>query len=239
MTLNTFRNMRHTLILLLLATNVFRPAPAGAEDRGGRKSPTELHMEKQGLVEIGTIDATIPVSLMYTRPDNFTGRMLYTDLHRAYLHPEAAEALRKAQAALRKLRPDLSLKVFDAARPMSVQQRMYDAVKGTSKNIYVSNPRNGGGLHNYGLAVDITLCDAATGDTLPMGTKIDYMGRLAHVSNEDGMVRAGRLKRQARDNRRLLRRVMAAGGFKVLSTEWWHFNLRTRAEAKARYKVIR
>lgn len=238
--------MLHTLIIILLAT-ILPPAASGsaekgfgtAEDRGTKKSATELRMEKQGMVDIAAIDATIPVSLMYARADNFTGRVLYTDLHRAYLHPEAAEGLRKAQAALRKLRPDLSLKVYDAARPMSVQQRMYDCVKGTPKNIYVSNPRNGGGLHNYGLAVDITLCEAATGDTLPMGTKIDYMGRLAHVKNEDEMVRTGRLKRAARENRRLLRRVMAAGGFKVLATEWWHFNLRSRAEAKARYKVIR
>lgn len=203
------------------------------------KSDTELRMERQGLVEIASVDSTIRVSLMYARPDNFTGRVLYTDIRRAYLHPEAAEALHRAQAELRRLRPDLSLKVFDAARPMAVQQRMYDVVRGTPKNIYVSNPRNGGGLHNYGLAVDITLCTVATGDTLPMGTAIDYMGRAAHVSAEAEMLRAGRLSHEAVANRRLLRRVMAAGGFRVLSTEWWHFNLRTRAEARARYKVVR
>jgi len=203
-----------------------------------QKSRTELDMEEQGLVDLRSVDSTIRVSLMYARPDNFTGKVLYTDLHTAYLHPEAARALRKAQAELRRLRPELSLKVYDAARPMHIQQRMYDVVKGTPKNIYVSNPRNGGGLHNYGLAVDITLCDAR-GDTLPMGTKIDYMGELAHVSLETRMVQAGRLSAKARANRQLLRRVMAAGGFKVLRTEWWHFNLRTRAEARARYKVIR
>lgn len=195
-------------------------------------------MESQGLVDVTRVDSSIRVSLMYGRADNFTGRVLYTDLHTAYLHPEAARALRKAQAELRRLRPDLSLIVFDAARPMSVQQRMYDVVRGTPKNIYVSNPRNGGGLHNYGLAVDITLCDAR-GDTLPMGTKIDYMGQLAHVKLEGQMRTAGRLSAAALANRRLLRRAMAAGGFKVLSIEWWHFNLRSRAEARARYKVIR
>lgn len=195
-------------------------------------------MERQGMVDLQSVDPTIQVSLMYARPDNFTGQVLYADLRRAYLHPEAASALRKAQAELRRLRPDLSLKVYDAARPMSIQQRMYDVVKGTPKNIYVSNPKNGGGLHNYGLAVDITLCDAR-GDTLPMGTKIDYMGKLAHVSLEEQMAQAGKLSAAARRNRQLLRRVMAAGGFKVLRTEWWHFNLRSRAEARARYKVIR
>lgn len=211
---------------------------AGLGARPAQKSRTELNMERQGMVDLQSVDSTIRVSLMYARPDNFTGQVLYTDLRRAYLHPEAARALRKAQAELRRLRPGLSLKVYDAARPMHIQQRMYDVVKGTPKNIYVSNPKNGGGLHNYGLAVDITLCDAC-GDTLPMGTKIDYMGKLAHVSLEGQMVQAGKLSVAARRNRQLLRRVMAAGGFKVLRTEWWHFNLRSRAEARARYKVIR
>ena len=115
---------------------------------------------------------------------------------------------------------------------MSVQQKMWDVVKGTSKNIYVSNPANGGGLHNYGFAVDITICDAK-GDSIPMGTKIDYMGRAAHPEFETEMVRKGIITQEAVENRKLLRDVMAAGGFKVLKTEWWHFNLKTRAQIKA------
>ena len=90
---------------------------------------------------------------MYARADNFVGRVMYRDLQRAYLLPETAAALKKAQVALQKAHPELSLKVYDAARPMSVQQQMWNMVAGTSKSIYVSNPKNGGGLHNYGLAV--------------------------------------------------------------------------------------
>ncbi|MGN0087180.1 MAG: M15 family metallopeptidase [Alloprevotella sp.] len=202
-------------------------------------SRTERAMVQQGLTDISEAIPGLPVSLMYTRSDNFTGRVLYKDLHRAYLHPEAARALKKARAALKKKRPDLDLKVYDAARPLSIQQQMYDVVKNTPQNIYVSNPKNGGGLHNYGLAVDITLCCAATGDTLPMGTKIDNMTVLAHVREEAQLVRQGRLSRQAVENRQLLREVMAAGGFRVLPTEWWHFNLKSRKEARRSYKVIR
>lgn len=189
-------------------------------------------MKEQGYVNIKDVDPTIQVSLMYTRPDNFTGRVLYTDLKDAYLHPDAAQALKKCQQRLKQLHPELSLIIYDAARPMSVQQKMWDVVKGTSKNIYVSNPANGGGLHNYGFAVDITICDAK-GDSIPMGTKIDYMGRAAHPEFEDEMVRKGIITQEAVENRKLLRDVMAAGGFKVLKTEWWHFNLKTRAQIKA------
>ena len=190
------------------------------------------------MVDVQQQDTTLRVSLMYSRPDNFTGRVLYTDLHRAYLHPEAARALVRAQRALKRQRPDLSLKIFDAARPMSVQQRMWNVVTGTPKSIYVSNPRNGGGLHNYGLAVDITLCDAR-GDTLPMGTRIDFMGPAAHIDREAELCRRGTITPTAAANRQLLRSVMREAGYRPLRTEWWHFNLKSRAQAKARYKVIR
>ena len=102
----------------------------------------------------------------------------------------------------------------------------------------MSNPANGGGLHNYGLAVDVSICNAK-GDTLSMGTKIDYMGSLAHITNEEQMMRAGKLTKTAIQNRKLLRRVMEAAGFRCLSTEWWHFNYVSRATARKYYKVIR
>lgn len=174
---------------------------------------------------------------MYARPDNFCGVVLYSDLREAFLHPEAMKALQKAQSYLKQLRPDLSLKVYDAARPMHIQQRMWDEVKHTSKAIYVSNPAHGGGMHNYGMAVDITLC-TLKGDTLDMGTKIDYMGKAAHIDHEAALVSAHIISPEARRNRQLLRKVMRYGGFIPLRTEWWHFNKCSRAVAKKYYKVI-
>lgn len=195
-------------------------------------SKTAVSIKQQGYVDVQDEDPTIKVSLMYSRPDNFTGKILYKDLKEAFLHPQAAKALAKAQKELKRLRPDLSLIVFDAARPMSIQQQMWDVVKGTSKNIYVSNPANGGGLHNYGFAVDVSICDEK-GDTIPMGTLIDHMGKEAHPEYETSMLAKGKISKEAVNNRKLLRRVMSAGGFRVLKTEWWHFNLKTRAQVKA------
>lgn len=223
--------MRKWFFLLCLAAL----ATMAATPRG--LSATARKMEQAGYVNIAKADPSIQVSLMYARADNFTGRVLYTDLREAYLHPKAAQALVKAQKRLKQLRPDLSLKVYDAARPMHIQQAMWDVVKGTYKDIYVSNPAHGGGMHNYGLAVDITLCDAK-GDTLDMGTKIDYMGRAAHIDDEPRLVATRRISARARANRQLLRQVMRHGGFMPLRTEWWHFNLVSRATAKKYYKPI-
>ena len=202
-----------------------------------KRSATAQQLARQGYQQVQQCDPTIHVSLMYARPDNFCGVVLYSDLREAFLHPEAMKGLQKAQAYLKQLRPDLSLKVYDAARPMHIQQRMWDEVKHTSKAVYVSNPAHGGGMHNYGMAVDITLC-TLKGDTLDMGTKIDYMGKAAHIDNEAALVSAHIISPEARRNRQLLRKVMRYGGFIPLRTEWWHFNKCSRAVAKKYYKVI-
>ena len=227
--------LRHTYgkALAALWLFCFVAIPAFSADKG----ETARRLARQGYVNIRQEDPTIHVSLMYSRADNFCGVVLYDDLKEAFLHPEAMAALKKAQAYLQQLRPDLSLKVYDAARPMSIQQKMWDKVKHTRKVIYVSNPDHGGGMHNYGMAVDITLC-TLKGDTLDMGTTIDYMGKAAHIDHEDLLVKEKKISRKARENRQLLRRVMRHGGFMPLRTEWWHFNKCSRATAKRYYKVI-
>lgn len=202
------------------------------------QSRTEHYLDSLGMVNIGKLDKTLKIDLMYTRADNFTGKVLYDDLHQAYLHPEAAKALLKAQKRLKELHPGYSLIIYDAARPMSVQQKMWNVVKGTSKNIYVSNPARGGGLHNYGLAVDVSVIDEK-GRPLSMGTKVDHLGKEAHIDTEASMVQQGIITARDRKNRQLLRQVMTYAGFKPLRSEWWHFNFRTREEAKRNYKVIK
>lgn len=225
--------MNRIRILLILLLTLCATVPVEAQ----MLSADARRMAAQGLKNIADEVPEVRISLMYTRADNFTGRVLYTSLREAYLHPITMKALKKADERLRQLRPDLRLMVMDATRPMSVQQKMWDAVKNTNQKIYVSNPKNGGGLHNYGLAVDLTLCDL-NGDTLTMGVKIDNMTSLSHIDKEDLLLKQGKISREAYDNRRLLREVMRYAGFKPLRTEWWHFNIRTRAQAKQYFKVV-
>jgi D-alanyl-D-alanine dipeptidase len=242
----TFASMKKQARILFLGAAAallsvtFLPTGRAAEKSGQktRLSATAQRMARDGYLNVKEQDPSIFVSLMYSRPDNFCGVVLYGDLREAYLHPKAMAALKRAQKRLKELRPDLSLKVYDAARPMSIQQKMWDKVKGTSKDIYVSNPAHGGGMHNYGMAVDITLCNLK-GDTLDMGTKIDYMGSAAHIDREEQLVATHRISRRALRNRQLLREVMRYAGWRPLRTEWWHFNMCSRATAKKYYKVIR
>lgn len=197
----------------------------------------EQQLRDAGMVDVCEMDSTIRVRLMYAEDDNFTGVKLYESLTNAYLHPAAASALVKASTELHRLHPGYYLLVKDASRPMSVQRKMYQVVRGTPKAPYVSNPGNGGGLHNYGLAVDITIVDE-NGNELPMGTEVDHLGTEANIDKEDLLVKKGIISETERQNRLLLRRVMRAGGFIPLKSEWWHFNLVSRATAKAKYKRL-
>ena len=202
-----------------------------------RKSKTALHLDSLGYINVAEADSSIAVSLMYASPENFTGERLYEDLREAYLHPDAMACLLKAQQLLRKRRPGCRLIVYDAARPMSVQQKMWVAVKRTDKKIYVSNPANGGGMHNYGLAVDVSILNE-DGTPLPMGTPVDHLGKEAHITTEEILVKKGIITEEQRQNRLLLRNVMTESGFRTLPTEWWHFNYCSRPVARRNYRPI-
>ena len=220
------RQTRYIFLLLLLLCNL----RSNAEELD-----TWLH--DRGLVDISVLDSTIRVHLVYATPENFMGETVYTGITRAWLHPDAAQKLVTAQRLLKKEHPDLTLVVYDAARPMSVQRKMWSLVRGTDKVNYVSNPSNGGGLHNYGMAVDVTILDPA-GEPLPMGTPFDFFGEEAHTNNEEALLASGKITRKEFDNRRLLRRIMKSAGFRMIPYEWWHFNACSRAEARQSYPVL-
>lgn len=197
----------------------------------------EMKFRELGFIDISELNPDVRVELMYAGDDNFTGQVLYGGFTRAWLHPDAARAVDKAQKKLSEIMPGYHLLVKDAARPMSVQRRMFNAVKGTSKANYVANPAKGGGLHNYGLAVDVTIEDAQ-GNELDMGTPVDHLGPEANIDREPLLVKKGVMSEYARQNRLLLRKVMKDAGFKPLRTEWWHFNLVSKAIAREKYKRL-
>ncbi|MCD7970181.1 MAG: M15 family metallopeptidase [Alistipes sp.] len=201
------------------------------------KTPTELRLEELGLIDISETDDRITVCLVYASPDNFVGEVLYDDITRAYLLPEAAAKLSKAQDLLDSLRPGYRLLVYDAARPMSVQRKMRRIAEATGKHYYVADPARGGGLHNYGAAVDLTIIDDR-GRALPMGTEYDHLGPEANIDREDELVRKGIITPDELHNRLLLRTIMRQAGFTTVQSEWWHFNHTSRQNARERYPLI-
>ena len=202
-----------------------------------RYTATEQRLLALGLVDVQMLDPTIRVHLVYSTEDNFLGRVLYADIHRALLHPTMATKVAAAQQALHQERPDLDLLILDAARPLSVQYQMFHVVAGTPQNRYVANPKKGPGMHNYGAAVDVTLVDHE-GNWLPMGSDFDHFGPESHIDNEAHLLVTGKIAQEEYDNRRLLRRIMRQQGLLPLTSEWWHYNLMTTAQARRTLRAI-
>ncbi len=186
------------------------------------KTRLELYLDSLGYVNIKEHCNSIIIDLKYATADNFTGKILYSELSQAYLHPYAMEKLQLAQQYLKSEKQNLSLLVYDALRPLSVQKEMYDVVKDTPYKSYVANPHRKS-LHNYGMAVDLTICDE-NNVPLDMGTEFDFFGKKAGINNEEQLIAQGILSREQVNNRKLLRNVMKKAGFFPIKGEWWHFN---------------
>lgn len=201
----------------------------------------EQKMVERGLVDIQKVDPEILVELKYSTTDNFIGRDVYGELTRAYLQPEMAKRLAKASALLQKEKPGYRLLVYDAARPNSAQYDLWNAldhlkIPARSKTQYVADPKIGSN-HNFGCAIDLTVVDE-NGKPLDMGTKFDFFGPLAYPRSEQEMLKKGKLTVRQIENRQLLRKVMTQAGFKVNTTEWWHFDGMSKAQARAKYGMI-
>ena len=187
------------------------------------------------FVEIGGYPGVAP-DLRYATADNFTGAVVRGAFERALLHKDAAAKLRQAAETLHELTPGHSLRIFDALRPRSVQWLLWNHVKGTAQEPYVAEPRRGS-IHNYGMAVDLSVIDAHSRE-LDMGSWFDDFSEQAEPRHEDELVRTGKLNRGQLGNRLLLRRVMEGAGFIQMAHEWWHYDAATRAEVEAGYRIV-
>ena len=212
--------------------------PQPQEENTNTDTPIEQQMRKAGMVDINEEDSAIAVHLVYATPYNFMGFKLYDGINKAFMLPQLAKKISNAKALLKEIRPDLNLLIYDAARPLSIQKKMWAKVKGTRKEIFVANPNKGYGMHNYGAAVDITLMDC-TGKALSMGSEYDYFGPESCTTNEADLLRRQRITQRELENRLLLRRVMTQVGLRVCPTEWWHFSLMSISEAKRKLTLLK
>lgn len=191
-----------------------------------------------GLINIHEIDSSILVDLKYSTKDNFMEKDVYGHMTRAYLQKEVAKDLAQCQRYLKSKDSSLTLLIYDAVRPRSVQQYMWDILDMPihEKTKFVSNPKNGS-LHNYGCAVDLTIAEL-NGQAIDMGAGYDDSRKIAYPRHEAAYLDSGLLDTNHIANRELLREVMKAGGFWNIQTEWWHFNRYNRDKAKSLFNII-
>ncbi len=172
------------------------------------------------LVEIKKYIPEITLDIRYATTNNFTHRRMYPQA-RAFARLPVVMALKDVEADLKNR--GLGLKIYDAYRPYSITAKFYEVTPDTN---FVADPHKGS-KHNRGCAVDISLIDLKTGKELDMPTGFDSFSRKAGANYPD-------LPKQEITNRELLKNVMQAHGFKVISTEWWHYDF----NGWARYPLL-
>jgi zinc D-Ala-D-Ala dipeptidase len=164
------------------------------------------------MVDVKKTIPAIILDLRYASTNNFTRQRLYPPVTTTYLRKSAADSLAIIQHQLNTM--GFGLKIFDAYRPYSVTEKMWETVK---DDRYAANPKFGSG-HNRGVAVDLTIINATTGEELNMGTGFDNFSDTAHHAFTN-------LPEDVLQNRLLLKKIMEQHGFKALDTEWWHYYL--------------
>ncbi|MCB9878388.1 MAG: serine hydrolase [Planctomycetes bacterium] len=196
----------------------FRIVPTGpvpelvAAARDAVPPPQPATLLPSDLVELAVLDPTLRFDLRYAGEDNFMGHRFY-DKAVAKMQRPAAEALARVHQQLAKR--GLGLLVFDAYRPWAVTKAFWEATPDAQKD-FVADPSKGS-RHNRGCAVDLTLCDLATGQPVEMPSTFDEFTVRAYPDWPGGTSRQ-------RYWRELLRRSMEGEGFTVYEKEWWHFD---------------
>lgn len=222
------------------------PAPSPSPSAAGPRAPADF-------VDLAAVDPSIRTDIRYATAHNFVGRPVTGYVEpRCLLTRRAAEALHRVQAAAlarhRSLkvydcyRPQRAVNDFVAWAKAPGEQRMKgEFYPGEPKDRlfadgYIGAPT----AHSRGSTLDLTLvpvptpdqpayapgqplvaCTAPAGQRFPdnsvdMGTGFDCFDPRAHTADP-------RNTGAARDNRQLLKRLMAAEGFENYPREWWHY----------------
>lgn len=184
----------------------------------------------KGWCYVDTVAPAICVDLKYAGNDNFVGRPIegYTG-QRAVLRRDAAEALQRASAGLK--RSGYGLLIWDAYRPAGAMRdfrrwsrtadnrmkaRFYPNI--TKQGIYDGRYIGDTSEHSWGVAVDITLVRLSDGCEVDMGGHHDLLD--VSSATESPLITA-----QQQKNRLILRDAMQKAGFRNYSREWWHYYL--------------
>ncbi|AFZ45109.1 D-Ala-D-Ala dipeptidase [Halothece sp. PCC 7418] len=149
-------------------------------------------------------------------------------------------ALQDAQKQLQQEYQGWQIQIFDAYRPLAVQQFMVDytfeALRQQASELsdceiaqqveqFWAQPSPNPETpppHSTGAAVDITLVNES-GETLDLGGEIDEISARSDPNfYQDSTTVSGKLYHQRRE---LLSRIMMTVGFRQHPEEWWHFSL--------------
>jgi zinc D-Ala-D-Ala dipeptidase len=161
------------------------------------------------LIKINQSDKYI-IDIRYASANNFTGAPIYKKPE-AWLHKEAFLLLNKAAEIAAS--QGYKIRIFDAYRPIEVQQALWNH---TPDPEFLSDPSTGSVPHCRGVAVDLTLVKDDV--DLDMGTEFDEFSVRSHHGYMDFSAEIIR-------NRLILMGIMTTAGWDFYRNEWWHYQL--------------
>jgi zinc D-Ala-D-Ala dipeptidase len=170
----------------------------------------------------------------------------YGDRSPYYLRESVLNSLIQAQTQLQRQYPYWRIQIFDAYRPVEVQQFMVnytfaeaaqaqgfnrDNLSETQREAILEQVYQIWAVpsfdfatpppHSTGAAVDVTLVDDA-GKAVEMGSPIDEMSARSHPDYFANSTNSR--EQQYHFHRQLLHDVMVSAGFLRHPNEWWHFS---------------
>ncbi|MBT9672201.1 D-alanyl-D-alanine dipeptidase [Secundilactobacillus kimchicus] len=160
-----------------------------------------------GFINIQQVDPSIIVDLKYATNDNFTGQAIY-DFTVAIARIGTAKKLAVAAQQLRS--QGYRLKVWDAYRPTTAQQRLFSTWPDPT---WVAPP-NPNYSHEKGVTFDLTLTDMA-GQEIPMQSGFDDFSNRA--KRDFPRTAAQEVTYQA------LLSAMTQADFHGYENEWWDY----------------
>jgi len=182
----------------------------------------------QPLVSLNAFQDNFPICVI----PQYKNQQIPGALDNMLLRKEAAERLLLSS----KLLPDgYKFVVFDAYRPLEVQQSIFTDLKNIlcyenpTKNdaeitlmteTYVSFPSSNPlfpSPHTTGGAIDLSICDES-GKLLDMGTPFDSFDIDSRTNP------TSKCSQLVYDNRKLLYNIMTYVGFTNYPDEWWHYD---------------
>ncbi|WP_158095109.1 M15 family metallopeptidase [Gottfriedia luciferensis] len=162
------------------------------------------------FTNVKSLDKSIIVDLRYNTTNNFTGKRIY-HFSQAILRTSTAKKLAKANSILKK--QGYTIKIWDAYRPLSAQQTLWNAYPNSD---YVAKPdtKNIRG-HQLGATIDMTIC-TLDGKEVQMQSKFDDFSSRASRSYKRNSVQE--------KNYQMMDKAMRQAGFVGYSKEWWHYS---------------
>ena len=167
------------------------------------------------LIKLLELDSDFVIDIKYAAKDNFTKNKVYAS-DECYIDMDTGKRLIQARDMAKSA--GFRMKVWDAYRPISAQQRFWDLIQ---DNDFVAYPPDMETLkefknsHMNGQCVDVTLTDM-DGNDIPMPSAFDDFTKKARLDCIDTVG-------ETRKNAEFLRDIMVQAGFTPYEGEWWHF----------------